>query len=297
MAHYNLHLSEIPPRFSVSAELLSASTRKTDLHIFAKELEVISNYADEHGPSPRASAHTEKRESEELMPSPVAEGRTEDKRVVKEDEQGMIANANRNEDKNVEGTADMSGTGDENATPQNVNTEQILPEQVIDEGTGTATVEGGEEAKQQPDSMNNDSEMKQQGDQQIVAGDAPQASNDPVTVVPGIEINPNCEQTVHLDGAAPLTQAQAQADDHFASGVGVYPDAVVENEISMSMKAALAVAEQVEKDEDMARLVEHDNKVSLLASKCSIGRDECRFYLESTDWNVDEAVNIYNSFN
>ena len=103
---------------------------------------------------------------------------------------------------------------------------------------------------------------------------------------------------VHFD-ATPAQVAEVANTNAFGDqGVAHTTQASADDEegISSSMKAALAIAEQAQKDEEMARLVEHDNKVSLLASKCNISRDECQFYLESTDWNVDEAINIYNSF-
>ena len=71
MAHYNLHLSEIPPRLSVSAELMSASSRKVDQHMFAKELEIISNYADEYGSTPRGSSNQEEQTTVPVPAPPV----------------------------------------------------------------------------------------------------------------------------------------------------------------------------------------------------------------------------------
>ena len=70
----------------------------------------------------------------------------------------------------------------------------------------------------------------------------------------------------------------------------------VEEGISTSMKEALAAVEKAEKDEDVALLLERDSLVSQLASRCNISREECAFYLESTDWNLEDAIRIYNSF-
>lgn len=255
--------------------------------MFRKELEVISNYADEHGSSPHASSCDKQGELDEARseakPAPGAD-----------DKSKMEINARSHaDDDEISNRNDRTNVIDSNnITPDGVATiiRQTFQENTSDQGI----VNGPGEAQKvdvqvtQPIESEKDIRSTQKGDR---GNSASRAGTDPVTIVSGAEINPSSEQTVHLDGATQLSQ------NHCTPDTGTRFHDAEETEISGSMKAALAVAEQVEKDEDMARLVDHDNKVSMLASRCNIGRDECRFYLESTDWNVEEAINIYNSFN
>lgn len=300
MSHYRLHLSEIPPRLSVSAELLTASTRKVEQHMFAKELEVISNYADEYGSTPRGSSNSEQQEDPTPAPPPD-EG-------VSSEPAGSTTGQNRDgsNEKNIDvnnGVATASTVAiaaDVAASTANTAAMSTTPSPPTDTvSTSTPGDDGSATNAEMRDTSKDEVQgvATGAGEESGVTQSVP--ANDPVTVVPGVEINPNSEQTVvHLDAAPVQTTEQTNVN------VGVDAQAQVANVVgtaeedvmSSSMKAAMAIAEQADKDEDMARLVDRDRKVSLLASKCNISRDECQFYLESTDWNVEEAVNIYNSF-
>jgi hypothetical protein len=71
----------------------------------------------------------------------------------------------------------------------------------------------------------------------------------------------------------------------------------VTDDRSMSGKYALAVVEQTEKDELMARLIDRDAKADVMSQRVQISKEEAVFYLESTDdLNLEAAIAIYESF-
>jgi hypothetical protein len=284
MAHYNLHLSEIPLEFSISTELEAVSTQKVDLHAFGTELEVISNYADKHGSTPRvvieeegAQAGGEEESNMQLTNNNQGRKQEDDSGVQA---QFAMSDNNDNIDMNNKTEAEPSTQGDQGSTPSDA---------------AAASVEGVEIVSN--NEHNNDGGGG--GDPIIKDAGVENPSSDPVTVVSGIEINTDHEQTILLDGAPAtvIPVIESTTDIGNDGTVQVFSAASAEGEDSNIMQAAMAVAEQVHEDADVALLVDQDNKVTELVSKCNISRDECRFYLESTDWNVQEAVNIYNSFN
>jgi hypothetical protein len=287
MAHYNLHLSEIPLEFGISTELEAVSTQKVDLHAFGTELEVISNYADKHGSTPRvviqeegAQAGGEEESNKQLINNNQGRKQEDDSGVQA---QFAMSDNNDNDDTNNKTEAESSASAD---LPSAQGEQGISPSDAA-----AASVERVEIVNN--NEHNNDGAGG--GDSIVKTDDVENPSSDPVTVVSGIEINTDHEQTILLDGApATVIPVIESATDIGNDGtVQVFSTASAEGEAAMAM----AVAEQVHEDADVALLVDQDNKVTELVSKCNISRDECRFYLESTDWNVQEAVNIYNSFN
>lgn len=65
----------------------------------------------------------------------------------------------------------------------------------------------------------------------------------------------------------------------------------LKREVSVGEKDAIA-----EVDAAMALLMEQDSKVTKMIDVTGISRDESSFYLESTDWNLEKAVEIYKSY-
>ena len=264
MAHYDLHLSEVPLEFSLDIKLQALATKSVDLHSFEDELTLISKYADEYGPSPRTLTENE----------------------IKAGGEGVLGE-------------DKMGATDLEVDPG----EGIMPT-VQKEGDMVPTVANGNDIRQGGQGQGNEESTlppdQQQGGQPRDEPPTP-SQNEGREEVPTIVntqahnetasggeagVAPHAVPTVVGNEIAPGSEVAAMAEE-------IDP---VEEGISTSMKEALAAVEKAEKDEDVALLLERDSLVSQLASRCNISREECAFYLESTDWNLEDAIRIYNSF-
>ena len=264
MAHYDLHLSEVPLEFSLDIKLQALATKSVDLHSFEDELTLISKYADEYGPSPRTLTENE----------------------VKAGDEGVLGGEEKiGADLEVDIGEGMTPTvqkgGDVLPTVANGND---LGQGGPGQGNGESTLppdqqQGGQPGDEPP------IPSQSEGREEVPTIVNTQAHNE---AAPGGEagVVPEAVLTVVGNEIAPSSEVAAMAEE-------IKP---VEEGISTSMKEALAAVEKAEKDEDVALLLERDSLVSQLASRCNISREECAFYLESTDWNLEDAIRIYNSF-
>lgn len=119
----------------------------------------------------------------------------------------------------------------------------------------------------------------------------------------------------------PSTDAEPGAAKEVAGGDVSSPGPVVENQpsvaaddisptiVSSTPPPPVDIAPPLEKarstgeeeavaavDAAMAALIENDEKVSKMSSQMNCSRDECLFYLESTNYDLEKAIAIYKGF-
>lgn len=296
MAHYDLHLSEVPLEFSIDSTLRSLATKNVDLHSFEDELTIISKYADEYGPSPRNTCDNEYKGSEK---NPVGERKVDSTELDRPFEEITSGNENK-----VGPDTTVSRNGLIGLQGVVVKEDAVILDELEmkerEQGGGKAQSEsgGGEVPVVVPQSASKETPTIVQ----TIAKNAPIGVGEAdgtqesgvagaVPIVVGNEIAPNSEVSAF---AAAIKSVKGNE----MKSVAVKPQVDGEEGISVSMRDAPVSMEQAEKEEDaeLALLLRRDSLVSQLASRCNISREECAFYLESTDWNLEDAIRIYDSF-
>jgi len=102
---------------------------------------------------------------------------------------------------------------------------------------------------------------------------------------------------VSSPGPAVENQSSVATDDISPTIVSSTPPPPVD--IAPPLEKARSTGEEeavAAVDAAMAALIENDEKVSKMSSQMSCSRDECLFYLESTNYDLEKAIAIYKGF-
>jgi len=293
MAHYDLHLSEVPLEFSIDSKLRSLATNSVDLHTFEDELTLISKYADEYGHSPRNKIDSD------------CKGLDENALEKEKNKSTQIEHPFESTKRNNRAGSDM---------PRSIPTDEDFTMDSLGDGGKCDALTSSD--RQQEGGVSNPPPVYDEGESPVVLT-SQITSQDMTTVVPVIVGSANDDSEA---GAIPEDAVKAVptvVGNEIAANSEV-PNVTVatrhgkgeevnevtesirtsEGGISTSTKEALAAVEHAKKNEDaeLALLMERDDLVSQMVSNCNISREECAFYLESTDWNLEDAIRIYDSF-
>jgi hypothetical protein len=153
----------------------------------------------------------------------------------------------------------------------------------------------------------------------VVANDAPSAT--PVlegAIVADAISDTGAHLVVVADESQPFKDVEPVAAKEEAGGDITSPEPTVENQPSVAVDTSPTIVGSTPPanivpplerssskgeeeavaavDAAMAALIENDEKVSQMSSQMNCSRDECLFYLESTNYDLEKAIAIYKGF-